>query len=94
MSSTSKVIISALAGVAAGLAIGLLFAPEKGADTRQKIGEKYNDLTDSWKEKFNELVRGVKDEYDAVKDKATGMADKASKGAASMKNESKPQFNS
>ncbi|HUR12064.1 MAG TPA: YtxH domain-containing protein [Flavitalea sp.] len=93
MSSTSKVIISALAGVAAGLAIGLLFAPEKGEETRKKIGEKYSDLTDTWKEKFNDLVRGVKDEYDAAKDKA-GIGDKAPKGAPSMKNESKPQFNS
>ena len=94
MSSTSNVIIGALAGVAAGLAIGLLFAPEKGEETRRKIGEKYNDLADSWKEKFNDMVRGVKDEYNAAKEKGGDLAEKATKGAASMKSEPKPQFNS
>ena len=94
MSSTSKVIIGALAGVAAGVAIGLLFAPEKGTETRKKIGDGYKDLTDTWKEKFNDLVRGVKDEYSAAKEKGSDLADKATKAGASMKSEPKPQFNS
>ena len=41
---SAKIILSALAGVAVGVQIGLLIAPEKGTDTRKKLtkkGEEY-----------------------------------------------------
>jgi gas vesicle protein len=92
MNSTSKIIASVLAGVAAGAVLGLLFAPEKGEETRRRISEKYNDLSDSVKEKLNDLVNVVKDEYEYAKDSATDLVNKASGQTPSMKSEPNDQF--
>ncbi|HTL83143.1 MAG TPA: YtxH domain-containing protein [Bacteroidia bacterium] len=66
---TKKVIGALLIGTAVGAAIGILFAPAKGSDTRKKISAKSEDFTDIMKDKFNEFLEGVKKEYEAVKDK-------------------------
>lgn len=42
--SVQKILIGTLAGLAAGLAIGVLNAPESGVETRRKLNEKADDL--------------------------------------------------
>lgn len=66
MNDNTKVVAALLAGLAAGAALGLLFAPEKGADTREKINESLKDLGEAIKERsaeqkeqFNELKEKV-----------------------------------
>jgi gas vesicle protein len=39
MNDNSKVLIGLLAGLAAGTALGLLFAPEAGTETRERLGQ-------------------------------------------------------
>ena len=65
--SSSKIITGILIGAAAGAVLGILFAPEKGADTRKRISKKSADLTDSLKSKFNDLVDSISDQIDNVK---------------------------
>ena len=54
MSNTNKVLSALLIGAAAGAVLGILFAPDKGEETRERIAGSANDLADSLKEKLNE----------------------------------------
>jgi len=64
MSDNSKVVVALLAGLAAGAALGILFAPEKGTETRDKLTESLKRLGDSIREtaanEIDNLV-GLKD---------------------------------
>jgi len=71
--SSGKVLLGILAGVAVGATLGILFAPDKGSSTRKKISKKGDDYADELGEKFNALVDTVKDKYQTVKDDATRM---------------------
>lgn len=68
--SSTKLIGALLLGAAVGGALGILFAPDKGSETRKKLLAKGDDLTDAMKEKFNELLEGIKNEAETGKDKA------------------------
>ncbi len=56
MKDNSKTLIALLAGVAAGAALGLLFAPEKGLETRDKLSDSLKNLGDSIKNKAAEEI--------------------------------------
>jgi gas vesicle protein len=45
-SSSSKVLLAGIAGLAAGVAIGLLFAPAKGSKTRKRLKKRLMSLAD------------------------------------------------
>ena len=50
MNDNSKTVIALLAGLAAGAALGILFAPDAGLETRDKLTESLKNLGDSIKE--------------------------------------------
>jgi gas vesicle protein len=54
--NTTNVTIALLTGAAIGAVLGILFAPEKGSDTRSKLTRKANGLTDAMNEKVQELI--------------------------------------
>ena len=60
---TGKAILAVLAGIAAGAALGVLFAPNKGSDTRKKISKRGESLADALNDKiderFDELLSAV-----------------------------------
>jgi gas vesicle protein len=61
--NSGKVILGALAGLAAGALIGVLFAPDKGSESRHKIVKKGEDYLDSVKNKFNSLLDTISGKY-------------------------------
>ena len=69
--NTGKLIGALLVGAAIGGALGILFAPHKGSETRKRILAQGEDLTDGMKEKFNDFLEEIKKEVETVKEKAS-----------------------
>ena len=59
-----KIFVGALTGLAAGVALGVLFAPAEGSETRQRI----SDTADTLKRKLRRLRGITSDELDELKD--------------------------
>jgi len=68
MKDNSKVFVALLVGLAAGAALGILFAPDKGNETRDKLSESLKNLGDSIKETAAKEIDNLKD----LKDKVVG----------------------
>ena len=102
---SGKVLASVLAGAAAGAVLGILFAPDKGTETRRKLAERGADLTDNLKSKASDYADILSDKYDAAKEKITGLAsegrdmynqakDKATSAGNAMKADVRNSMNS
>jgi len=59
MSKNSKLLIALLGAVTAGVALGLLIAPEKGKDMRKKIKKTAN----KWTDELSHLVEKGKEKF-------------------------------
>lgn len=53
MNTSGKILAAVAAGIAAGAVLGILFAPDKGSETRRKISEEGKKFTDTVKDKFS-----------------------------------------
>jgi gas vesicle protein len=66
MNDNSKVLVGLLVGLAAGAALGLLFAPEKGTETRDRLSQSLKDLGDSIKDKAADEINNLSNLKDRV----------------------------
>jgi gas vesicle protein len=82
--TTYKLIGALLVGAAIGAGLGILFAPDKGSETRKKLFAKGNGLTDAFQERLNGFLNDVKAEAHSVaaeksifQENGTGATDKS-----------------
>ncbi|MFM2213734.1 MAG: hypothetical protein RL427_997 [Bacteroidota bacterium] len=68
MSNKDNNLIALLAGAAIGVGLGILFAPDKGSKTREKIKDNLDDLKEEVKTKFNSLEGEAKEKLAKSKD--------------------------
>ena len=71
-----KILLGILSGAAAGAAVGMLFAPRKGTETRRQIADRGNEYMNGTKTKFNDFTGNLSNRYDSVKSKVKGKTKK------------------
>ena len=70
--NAQRVLVAALSGFVAGVAVGLMVAPASGSETRQRIADSANDLAGGIKDKIRNLRGKIDEEMDDVKFDAGG----------------------
>jgi gas vesicle protein len=68
--SNGKIVLGVLAGIAAGTLLGVLIAPDKGAETRRKIRQKGDDLVEGVRDGMTSMVDDVASKFDKLRGKA------------------------
>ncbi len=73
--NTGRALLGVLAGIAAGAEWGILYAPDKGANTRKKILKKRDETSDDLSEKFNEFIELITSKFETLKEEAARVAE-------------------
>jgi gas vesicle protein len=63
MDNNAKIALAFAAGLLAGAVAGILFAPDKGSETRRKFAEKGKKMADDIKDKWGEAKAGFEKEF-------------------------------
>lgn len=69
MKNTSRLLTAIVTGAATGALLGILFAPDKGRNTRKKISKKSRRFAEDLKDKLSEGKDKFNDIKEAVKEK-------------------------
>lgn len=89
-SNTSNAFITFLSGAAVGAVAGILFAPDKGSNTREKISEKTKqvkaDVNEDFSTKVDKLKSNFSDFVDEMKTKISDLEKEMKARAEEAKN--------
>jgi gas vesicle protein len=89
---SGKVLLGVLGGVAVGALIGVLFAPDKGSNTRQKIKDTGLGYADDLKGKFNNLKQEMTDKYgNLLSDAKDAVSQHVNQAKDSLSSQASPQ---
>ena len=83
MKDTGKVLLSLLAGAAAGAVVGLLYAPEAGEEARKKLAKNAKKLNETIKSSIDEISeksqKAIKEITESMQEARKNTAEKVSK---------------
>lgn len=85
MADSGKILTALFVGAAAGAAVGLLFAPDKGSETRRRLAGAAQDLADEASNRFSEGKTALKNVRDRISNGAEELRDKAENRLDSLK---------
>ena len=83
---SSKLLTGVLLGAAAGAVLGVLFAPDKGTETRKKLSEKGGELGQAARNKFTEFGETISEKYDSIRTEAGDMMRRNRDGKGTAQN--------
>lgn len=93
MNNSKNFFGTVMLGVAVGVAIGILIAPDKGSETRKKLMTGAQDLADQLKdtvregsEKLNGLKEMAQDRIEGIKEQALAYSEKTQKSMSTNSN--------
>lgn len=89
MADSGKILTALFIGAAAGAAAGLLFAPDKGTETRRRLAGAAQDLADQATDRWEESKTALKNVRDRVSNGAEDLRDKAENRIDSLKDKAK-----
>ena len=81
MANNGKLIAALLLGAAAGATLGVLFAPDKGSETRRRLADRASELGDGLNERLNKGKEMLGDLKDRFSSKAENVKDRVQQGA-------------
>ena len=70
--SAQRILVAALSGFVAGVAVGLMVAPASGSELRQRIADSASDFAGGVKDKIRNLRNKAEEELDDLAVNTTG----------------------
>lgn len=87
--SSGKTVLTLLAGVGAGVAIGYWLASEKNDKLRKKIAKALNTMSDEFQQKLMDEFSDIKDKASSIKDKGVSLKEKIILAIKDLKDDTK-----